>query len=337
MNDRRPDGGRRLGPLDERVIAVMAAQADARHVLAFDADAVFRGDDGRFALQDGFAILIGADGFQPDEAFLVLLLQHGHGRGDGVARKNRLGEGDGLAEIDAAGTGQGGAQNGGDQRRRPHAMGNRLAEDVLRRELGIEMGRVHIAGNEGEQFDVILGDGALQRSGVADPDLVIGAVFEKDIDHGLGTPTSGIHRFRGLLQARDTPYAPRHVRGGRIRSAEDCFASHSLQPVHQEPDFSVAGFQPLVRAEDLIAVAVMRDAVVTAIVTGLADDAGIVPAIGQGEGDIRVGQLVDLVDRPPRRDVVVLGADGEDRHAQTLQGDRPAIDHEAPIGESLLM
>ena len=60
--------------------------------------------------------------------------------------------------------------------------------------------------------------------------------------------------------------------------------------------------------------------------TRLADDAGVVAAARQHEGDVGVGEVVDLVDRAPRRDVVALGADGEDRHADILQRDRPAVD-----------
>ena len=59
-------------------------------------------------------------------------------------------------------------------------------------------------------------------------------------------------------------------------------------------------------------------------VPGLRDDAGVVPAAGQHEGDLGVGQQVELVDRAPRRHVVALGAHGEHRHADVGERDRPA-------------
>ena len=59
---------------------------------------------------------------------------------------------------------------------------------------------------------------------------------------------------------------------------------------------------------------------------GRRDDPGVVPAAGQQEGDRRVGQQPDLVDRAPGRDVVLRRADGEDRNVDVGQGDRAALD-----------
>ena len=59
-------------------------------------------------------------------------------------------------------------------------------------------------------------------------------------------------------------------------------------------------------------------------------------AIGQGESDVRVGELMDLVDRPPRRDMVAFCTDRKHWHAKPLQGDGPAIHHEPAICEIII-
>ena len=69
---------------------------------------------------------------------------------------------------------------------------------------------------------------------------------------------------------------------------------------------------------------------------GLADDAGIVPAARQHEGDVGVAEQADLVDRVPRRDVVLLGADGEDRHPDVGEHHRPAVDRVAARARGVL-
>ena len=79
--------------------------------------------------------------------------------------------------------------------------------------------------------------------------------------------------------------------------------------------------RPMAVGEPEMAVPVLR----------LAHDAGIVAAAGQQEGHVGVAHQVDLVDRAPRRDVVAFGRDGEDRHADVAQHDRPAIDPVAAL------
>ena len=69
---------------------------------------------------------------------------------------------------------------------------------------------------------------------------------------------------------------------------------------------------------------------------GFADDPGIVPAARQHEGDVGVGQQMDLEGRPPRRDMVLLGADREDRRAQVGQRNRSAADPEASFGQVIV-
>ncbi len=64
-----------------------------------------------------------------------------------------------------------------------------------------------------------------------------------------------------------------------------------------------------------------------------ADDAGVVAAAGQHERQRGRRQAVQLVDRTPRRHMVRLGADAEDRQAQVRQSHRSAIHGEAAGGQ----
>src|SRR6516164_1790095 len=74
-----------------------------------------------------------------------------------------------------------------------------------------------------------------------------------------------------------------------------------------------------------------RDLVSAPGMTRLADDAGIVAATGQYEGDVVGCDEMDLVDRAPRSDVIGNGADGETRNADTGEPDGTAIDLEMPL------
>ena len=78
---------------------------------------------------------------------------------------------------------------------------------------------------------------------------------------------------------------------------------------------------------------VRGDAEMTVRMAGLGQDAGVVAAIGQHEGGIGIGQVMELVDRAPRRDVIQFGADREDRHPDVVDADRAAIDLEAALRE----
>ena len=70
--------------------------------------------------------------------------------------------------------------------------------------------------------------------------------------------------------------------------------------------------------------------------TGFRDDAGVVAAARQHEGHVGVGQPVQLVDRPPWRDVILDGAQNEHGCADIGQSDRTAIDLIAPFGQIIV-
>ena len=69
---------------------------------------------------------------------------------------------------------------------------------------------------------------------------------------------------------------------------------------------------------------------------GLGDDAGVVAAAGEEIGDLGVGEQMNLMGRPPRRDVIPLRADSENGDANVMQRDRAAVRVKAPFGEIIV-
>ena len=76
-----------------------------------------------------------------------------------------------------------------------------------------------------------------------------------------------------------------------------------------------------------------RHAVMAMRMAGFRHDARVVPALGQQERDLGVGQQVELVDGMPGRHVVELGPDGEQRHANVGQRHGLAARMEPAFGE----
>jgi hypothetical protein len=76
---------------------------------------------------------------------------------------------------------------------------------------------------------------------------------------------------------------------------------------------------------------VSRELVMAVWVAGRVDDAGIVATVGEHERHVRLGQHLDLVDRPPRRDVVGDGADSEKRYVDIPERHRLPVNLEASL------
>ncbi|MNT12211.1 hypothetical protein D3C72_1471320 [compost metagenome] len=166
-------------PPDESLIAVVSSQRHVRQPRARPFDAAIRRDHRRGAFQHDLTLTVGADRVEHDDAFLWLLFLHRDGGGDRVAGRNRLEELEVLAEIDRAWSGQARAEHGRDEGGRPHAMGDDMAEETGFRKGSVEMGRVLVTGNGGEQIDVVAPDQPNDRGGVAGLQLVEGSVAEK--------------------------------------------------------------------------------------------------------------------------------------------------------------
>ena len=65
----------------------------------------------------------------------------------------------------------------------------------------------------------------------------------------------------------------------------------------------------------------------------LADHAGVVPATGEDEGQLRITEQVHLVDGWPRGDVIAHRADDEHRRFDVGDRHRPSADLVAPLGQ----
>ncbi len=63
------------------------------------------------------------------------------------------------------------------------------------------------------------------------------------------------------------------------------------------------------------------------------DDPSVVAAVRKREGDVGIGLRVNLVDRPPRSDVVRKCAHGEDRNPDVAQRNRSTVGEIAFIGQ----
>jgi hypothetical protein len=74
-----------------------------------------------------------------------------------------------------------------------------------------------------------------------------------------------------------------------------------------------SGQLPGIRINVVLVLLVASDLMVPAGMTGWADDAGVVAAVGQDEGDVGVREPLDLVNGTPGSDVVPDRADRKDR------------------------
>ncbi len=162
----------------------------------------------RRAGDHGFAALVLQEAVEDAGAMLGALFAQRHARRDHVADAHGAAEPQVLAEIDGAWPRQLRAEHGGDERPTPHAMRDDAVEEIGLRVGRVEMRRVHVARNDGEQFDVALGQRARQARRIADGEFVEGAVLDGrgcahgDVHRGLSFwITPGRRRNRGRASA----------------------------------------------------------------------------------------------------------------------------------------
>ena len=116
------------------------------------------------------------------------------------------------------------------------------------------------------------------------------------------------------MSPRDGAPAP----GGATRSASLLDSSHAAQAGHHEPSPGSRAGEPGVGIDVAVSVLARRHDVATPAMARLRHDARIVPASGKQEGQLVVGEELNLVDRAPGGDVVGLGADHEHRRSMSL-------------------
>ena len=71
-------------------------------------------------------------------------------------------------------------------------------------------------------------------------------------------------------------------------------------------------------------------------VSRLGEDAAVMAAAGEHKSNFCVGQKVELEHRMPRRDVIALGAEHEERLLYVEEGDWPAADLETAFCEIVI-
>ena len=192
LREHRRGGGQALGAREELLVAGPAVgdgefgqlDALALHLLG-------RREHLGFARDHLQAVLVGAQALEDHVLVVVELLLAGHLHRDGVADLHRPREAQRLADVDGAGAGELGAEDRGDQRAAPHAVGDHLVEHRRVRVLRVDVRRVDVARHDGEELDVLGAQRAGQGRAVADLDLVVGAVLDEFCGHGVGHATAG--------------------------------------------------------------------------------------------------------------------------------------------------
>ena len=124
-----------------------------------------------FTFQHGLAAY-GADGGEHCLALGGDEFLDGAAGGDGVADLDRGLELEGLGKVDGARAGEFGAEDGGDEARREHAVGDAAAKHGGGGEFFVHVNGVEVAGDAGEGEDVSFGDGARIGGALADRQIL---------------------------------------------------------------------------------------------------------------------------------------------------------------------
>ena len=123
--------------------------------------------------QDSLAPIVCTDVIEQDDMLARSLFFEGDGRGDRVARRDGLHKLKFLAEVDCSRPRRLRAEDRGDQRARPHPVGNDVPELVGGSKSCIQMCRIDVAGDRGEGIDVVPPDdaeaGAIAARGASPP------------------------------------------------------------------------------------------------------------------------------------------------------------------------
>ena len=111
--------------------------------------------------------------------FFGIFVRHFQRNGQGVAKADGLEKMQRLPEINGAGAWQERAEHGRDQRAAPHAMRHDFVEHVAFGEHFIDMRWIDVAGHDGEEFNILVGERAGKACGLANLQLVERAIFNK--------------------------------------------------------------------------------------------------------------------------------------------------------------
>lgn len=131
-------------------------------------------------------------------------------RNDGVASTDRCLEAKRLADVDATRTRQLGADNGGDEARRKHTVGDTTFEHRHRCEFVVKVNRVGVAGNASKCHDVGFGNSFSEN--IVHTDFEVFKIISMKFIHGIGQlvhpayPCSGSRAHSQPQQMRAVQY-----------------------------------------------------------------------------------------------------------------------------------
>ncbi len=125
------------------------------------------------------ALLVDAPAIEQDDAFFRAFFGGRNGGGDRIANTDRVAESQGLRQINRAWAGQHGAQHRGYQRAAPHAVRHDVMEHIAGGKVLVDMGRIDVTGDHGEQVDIGLGERARNGGAVANGNVVECPIFDK--------------------------------------------------------------------------------------------------------------------------------------------------------------
>lgn len=176
MNDRRCHHRQRPRLIDKALIATGVADDRFRQTPCRPGDMRAWRDDKRLALQHFLATLIGADRGKAHMPRSGDQFRHLDGGGDRVARRDRAQIADPLLQRDGSRPRQTGADQRRHQARRPHAVGDNMAQWAARGKGRIQMNRAGVLGQGCEKRDVFPVQGAGQCGPLTDLQLIEGPV-----------------------------------------------------------------------------------------------------------------------------------------------------------------
>jgi len=143
-----------------------------------------------------------------DEVLVGALFPSGYGHGNRVADGHRTAKPQVLANIDRARSRQFGAEHGRDERTAPHAVGDDVMKEGIRRVLLIEVGRVDVARHHREELDIGLAERAREGRAIADRNLIEGPVLDQPyIDRSCFGLRLSCHPALPRLGRSSTSYA----------------------------------------------------------------------------------------------------------------------------------
>ena len=175
-----PDFRQAFGGIEQLVVAQgFVGHQGLGQLRAMDAQFLDRRHHLGFALDDHVALLVDTACVE-DQATLDLVERlHRDRHGQGIADVHRLEEPQALAEVDRPRAGEARPKHRRDQRGTQHSVRDDLVEVAALGVERVDVRRIHVPGDSGEQLNVAVGDAAHQARPVAHTDPCKGVVLQE--------------------------------------------------------------------------------------------------------------------------------------------------------------